>query len=83
MKKKWKKLTWRNNRSKFQPNIELEPLLQRIQSQKRAIAEAARLQLAEVVVERALCAVLADKAALDQRGAFGRRRTHAGNAAAV
>ena len=60
------------NGCKLQLEIEFKPLGQRGQGEEGSIAEAPGLQLAEVVVERALSAVLTDEATLDERGTGGR-----------
>ena len=60
------------NGCKLQLEIELKPLGQRGQRQKGSVAEAPGLQLTEVVVERALSAVLTDEASLDERRTGGR-----------
>ena len=52
---------------KFKLNIEFESLSERWKREKGSIAEASGLQLAEVIVEWALGAILADKAALNER----------------
>ena len=64
------------NGCKFQLEIELKALSERWQGQKGSIAEAPGLQLAEVVVERALSAVLADEASLDEGSAGGGGGAH-------
>ena len=59
------------NGCKLQLEIEFKPLGQRGQGEEGSVAEAPGLQLAEVVVERALSAVLTDEATLDERGTGG------------
>lgn len=54
---------------KFKLNIEFESLSERWKREEGSIAEASGLQLAEVIVEWALGAVLADESALDEGSA--------------
>ena len=61
--------------SKIQLYIEFESLSEGGEGEKGSVAEAPRLKLAEVIVERALCAVLTDEAALDEGRAGGGRGT--------
>ena len=60
------------NGCKLQLEIEFKPLSERGQGEECSIAEAPGLQLTEVVVERALSAVLTDEASLDERSTGGR-----------
>ena len=64
------------NGCKLQLEIEFKPLGQRGQGEEGSIAETPGLQLAEVVVERALSAVLTDEATLDEGGTGGRGGAH-------